>query len=340
MEPMYANRAAEEALPHIPPAAQAPAIPVGTDAVAPVSLAEIVAVRQAILTGAYATADSTFGLLVAGSKRDVRRETPLRAMFEAAFHAQGPRMVAALDRWVAAEPANAAARVARGWHRYLSADAVRTGGSGRMSPEEVHAYLQGIYDAAADATAALGKDGSYLPAFWLLEYLAGVEQDPATAVKPLDLALLRSPTSFESYHGAIQDQGPRFGGSYAAIDRLALRALAGVDANPDLRIFEDFSAWVRLNAEVEEPNERGIDSLRTIVGRHPFAPYVHTLGHSLWHAGHDAEAIVWLDSALTLDPLSVYAHVTRRKYYYAAGNDSAHAADSLAVLTIDPQQPY
>jgi tetratricopeptide (TPR) repeat protein len=338
---MTPDTAARDAVARIAEAPQLRPLPVGSDPIAPISLSGMLTLRGQIGRGAFAAAESTLMQLKTDARGDVRRETPWRTMYEMGFHAQGPAFSAALDRWVAnAAPDDAIPLTVRAWHRFWTGDAIATDAGVAMTQEVYREYVQANADAARDATDALRRDADDLPAFWMLQLLAREEDDRDASRAILARALRRSPTSFESYALTMRAMYPNVHGSLREMREIADQAAAEVPHNPQLAALARFAAWTQLDDRVEDPSAQDIQGLRDLVAVDPQPLFIHSLGHALWHGGHPQEAIVMIDSAIALDPLFVNAYVTRRKYYYAQGNDSAHTADSLTVVAIDPQLPY
>jgi tetratricopeptide (TPR) repeat protein len=191
----------------------------------------------------YRELDELFESYLTRTLDDVRFEYFLTDGFDA-FNVPDPELEALLSGWVESLPRSAHALVARGEHSKAMGWAAR---GGAYAAETSEAQWQGMRRsftrAIEDVREALELRPEHLAGYAILKSIARTDGDDAAfaAVQARELEL--SPDSFVVGTMMMYALLPRWGGSHAAMDRVAAAALARADRNPRLRVLQGYKAW-------------------------------------------------------------------------------------------------
>jgi hypothetical protein len=331
-----AGAAAATALTALPTISALPPTPAGTGPIAPLGVADVLRLRNLVLRGEFARADSAFAGLAEEARQDIRRETRWRVAYRMGFQATSDSLVRMLDRWVEASPGRPEPLAARAWSRYWLAYYWRGEGGGRMTGDQREHFNNALARGASDAAAAITIDARILPAYWMLQYAARVERDHEAGAEIMRLARTQSPTSYETFHHAILAVTPSWGGDLDQVAMLADLAAESSELNPQLEWFRGYAAWVRGDLRVESSGGEGVPHAREALRSGPDPVFLETLGHATWHAGETEEGLRWVDSSLVLEPTNTTALSTRRKILNRMGDI---AGRDRAVSTLRRLRP-
>lgn len=155
-----------------------------------------------------------------------------------------------LEAWVAAQPDQFAPYLARasyllnlGWHKRGSKYAADT-------PEDSFAAMSRCFQQArGDLSRALKLNPRLLPAYLIRLAIENADGEEGDEDRIFAQARALFPDSYLLYTKALWAKLPRWGGSYAEMEELALEAYRQVDRNPEMillfgRIYID-QAWYR-----------------------------------------------------------------------------------------------
>jgi tetratricopeptide (TPR) repeat protein len=153
-----------------------------------------------------------------------------------------------LDAWVAHSPTHFAPHLARAHYYYDRAWANR--GSKYASETTSEQFRQMHLDfqkAAQDIGAALAINPRLLTAYIMRMRMYNADGEAAKEDTAINEARSIFPTSFLIYSAMLKSKLPRWGGSYAEMDKLAQEAFKKVDRNPEMymlfgQIYAD-QAW-------------------------------------------------------------------------------------------------
>lgn len=287
-----------------PPNAPPPAV--GTAAHIPVSAREVLTLRAMLFHQRWDEAIDTLAAYEAAARADVVHESRWWDIYEGTFGNNDQPLHDAVEEWVAARPNRAEPRMARAAVQFERAFYWRGTGPGR-SVRKVDAYLfeTTLYSSAIDATMALARDSTMLPAYWYLMRIARAESDQASSRAFLDRALRLSPASLVSFRTHMLSLVPPWGGSIHQMEDLVEEIRPLEQVNPELRTLEGYPEYeigreLACNCGDTSP----LPHLRAAQSSGADVRFYETVGDIYWYAHRNAEAGAAYDSAIALTPFN------------------------------------
>lgn len=163
-----------------------------------------------------------------------------------------------IDAWIQARPQSTEAVVARSVQRIEAAWARRGGGYSKEVAEEAMADFRRLLALAKlDAGTALAHWPDHAVAWRsLIRAACGSE---GTDVLPdlIDRVMQQAPASYTAHRTVLHFLQPRWGGSYAAMERYAEMAQSQRERNPRLQVLRGFPYWAEgVDAASDKDYER------------------------------------------------------------------------------------
>jgi tetratricopeptide (TPR) repeat protein len=210
------------------------------------TLQELRQIRDLFETRRFDELDKAADDVQAAFERDPAYEYEAVGFFKL-FRSARPGYEEGLDAWIAHSPAHFAPRLARanfdfnrGWASRGHDFAVKT------STGQFEGMIKGFGRAEGDISYALSINPRLLTAYTMRMSMFMADSDYVHLAAAQKEAAALFPTSFIAYSAALVT--PRWGGSYRAMEAVALDAFPHVDKNPELyalfgAIYAD-QAWV------------------------------------------------------------------------------------------------
>jgi tetratricopeptide (TPR) repeat protein len=237
-----------------------------------------------------------------GARADYRKES----YWFGAYHAiAGDSLLGEpLDRWVAARPESAPARIARA--AYLEDMAWSTRGSAyaRDTPDEQMKRKDRLLArAVSDIDSALARTPRSAAAYLVRLEIARDAGDPATSRRYLLAGLEDIPASFVLRRQFIRNLVPRWGGSYEAMRAFVDESHEMADSNPRLRAL---AGYIQLDSaevlELQDDQARALSMYTRALASGDEEIFHLERGQLLVRMGRYREAMVDLDQAVASAP--------------------------------------
>jgi tetratricopeptide (TPR) repeat protein len=277
-------------------------IPVSAPAGYAQSTANPLALRGLLRQGEFATLDSLLTAAADSAHRDYRNESSLYAAYDA--FASDTSLAGPLDRWVAARPTSAPARIARASYLVDQGWSARGTAYARYTSRSAMQRMRELFDKAiGDLDSAIALTPNAAAAYRLRIQIAKVTSNQKSARQDLIDGLKDIPASYVLRRQYMSDLIPRWGGSYDAMRAMAAWSREMADSNPRLRALAGFVALD--SAEMLEIN------------------------------GHRAEALALYDSALTYGDEAMF-HLERGQCLLRMKNYAAALPDLDSAVAMAP----
>ena len=198
--------------------------------------------------GRYGELDPVFDAAYAAYEANPLCEERLRELYE---HVEGSKSewIDLLTHWIDAYPDSSAAYAARGAARIGAGYRARGTKWAKDTPTENFERMREYFAAATEdlfrsIELQPGNPTPYVEMLQMLKANGGRDQIESMAAALLDI----HPSNYGVRFAWIAAQDPKWGGSYAAMDRIAEAAQPFADENPRLKVLLGFSWSYRAHA--------------------------------------------------------------------------------------------
>lgn len=250
----------------------------------------------------------------------------------------------ALDAWIVANPRAVEARIARGMYFVKLAGARRGGAYAAKTKREQFRSMNATLDSSvAEIRVALKDDPSNLAAYWVLQRVAGFDEQ-AEVLPTYKRALRLSPASFVTRWLAITTLTPRWGGTYESMGSLAAQAQQFASANPELVTLQGFVDWDKADLAWQHDDvEHAISHAKASTSYGESYTLCLKAARILWYYDRESEALPFAQCAVARRNASADGHLTLghvlydlarrdpadRTAYYSRAQESALLAYQL-----------
>lgn len=198
------------------------------------SLQDLRALRDYFETRQFALLTRTATEVQAAFERDPSFEYQIYDFYHL-FDTLRPEYETLLNAWVAYAPKHFAPYLARARYYYARGWASRGHKYASETSSDQFEVMHGFFQKAVrDIDTALAINPHLLTAYTLRIGIYKTEGVDADRDAVFNEAQTLFPTSFFVYNSMILSRLPRWGGSYAEMERIAMQALKHIDANPEL----------------------------------------------------------------------------------------------------------
>lgn len=283
-----------------------------------------------------ATLDAAFDALLAAHFTDPDRRDHINIFLRGVFGDGDLDKAERLARaWLAASPDSPHAHAALG--RVLESRGWKARG-GRYFADTPRAKVEtmGNYfvEAALEYGTALEANPKLLPACIGLMAIGRQSSDELQAYAT-DRCFKADPASYYVVQELMNAAEPRWGGSEAALRRVAAHAMARIEQNPVLAVFDFEHAYYAI-AQMEDGDAQAIAVLEPAALRVPNAAYLRMVGgaylrqHELW------KALIYLSQALRFMPEYAQESRFRSVTLEALGETAWARADAERAVALQP----
>lgn len=301
---------------------------------------EIRSARAALIAALEGNRFDELDRILGGARRDFEANPAAEArlfwLFEA-FGRTAPSWEAAFQAWEKARPGGPLALAAHAFHQAaLGWEARGSAYAGKTSRDQFEAMAGHFRIAEAEALEALRLDPNLIAAYFPLIRMARGSSSPRLP-EYVGRALAIDPVSYQIMFAYMISLEPRWGGSYAAMDRFAAAARIGADLNPELGILAGLSAWDRgrLLYDEERYDSARIE-FRTALEAGPFFDAHVRLGETWSRLGRSDLALGEFDEAIAVRPLDAEARVEKALLLLRLGRSEEAEAAFREVAAMDP----
>jgi tetratricopeptide (TPR) repeat protein len=201
--------------------------------------------RESLRTGQYAALTNALEEAQRAFEASVLDEDRARSAFRAFAHPDAA-LEAPLSAWIAAAPRSWAARAARAFHYAAMGRAARGQNWAAETPDAQFKEMSAYFDRAVrDCRDALWMRPRLLACQILLIDVFKTGASTAAAEGFAREALRAEPRSFLVRQAYMHALTPRWGGSYARMERLARDSQRYVAVNPRMKQLMGYVAWDR-----------------------------------------------------------------------------------------------
>ena len=286
----------------------------------PVQTIDQLAVRRLLTSRSYDQLDTLLSAYSDSAAADYRLEYRLFDAYDA-FHVAIPSLEPLLDEWVDKHPKSAPARLARGAslaaRAWKARGAKETNETSRAQFQQMDAFFA---RASTDFYFGMRLDPRSIVPYDGLMNIAMNEPDHAMERLLLDRGLKLQPYSFILRVSYMWSLLPRWGGSYAAMEKFAEESAPYGAKNPRIKALAGYEDWDRGRVLEEQKDYARAEAAYTrALGAGDASQFRFDRGDFYWRRDKYREALEDLNIALLQRPQDTRGLYERSKVAYYLG---------------------